>query len=174
VKFKTALFLLSLSVLVILQISYSKVQAETVVLFKEAFNVPGPGKHNLGEAGQGIERPFTLNHKSTVTLAVATNKQKPSLNVYLLDADNYSKYQSSGSLTNLDVISPFTKLDTLAFETTGDLAPGKYVLIIQWAHIGLFYTAPAVGLKLIAKEHEEPIPTPTPKGFWSGLFSGNK
>ena len=81
-KFKTALFLLSLSVLVILQISYSKVQAETVVLFKEAFNVPGPGKHNLGEAGQGIERPFTLNHKSTVTLAVATNKQKPSLNVY--------------------------------------------------------------------------------------------
>jgi transposase len=34
----------------------------------------------------------------------------------------------------------------------------------------LFYTAPAVGLKLIAKEHEEPTPTPTPKGFWSSLL----
>jgi hypothetical protein len=141
-----------------------------VTLNDEIFNVPGPNKR---ATTQGVEKPFTLEKKSKVSLTLASNKQHPTLNVYVLDADNYAKYQDSGSLINLNSINRLTKTKTLGFHSSEELTPGKYVLIIRWAETPLFVTAPAVGLKLIAQEIapkvQKPSITPT-VSFWKKIF----
>lgn len=170
-KLNLSFLLLTLILISTFQIAKAQDQGP-VTINDEIFNVPGPNKK---DAIQGTEKPFTISKKSKVSLTLASNKQHPTLNVYVLDADNYSKYQSSGSLINLNSINSLTKIKTLGFQASEELAPGKYVLIIRWAESPLFATAPAVGLKLVAQEIiakvQKPSITPTPKkSFWQKIF----
>jgi hypothetical protein len=175
-KFRIFIFLFALFSIMTFRIAKAQDQG-SVTISNEIFNVPGPGKklkkENPGQTSQGVERPFTLAKKSKVSLTIASNKQHPTLNVYVLDADNYAKYQDSGSLTNLNSIDSLTKAKTLGFQSDEELAPGKYVLIIRWAERGLFMSAPAVGIKLVAQEIapkiQKPSTTPT-KSFWKKIF----
>ena len=144
-----------------------------VTINDEIFNVPKIFRNSDGTLGHGVDKPFTLEKKSKVSLTVASNKQHPTLNIYVLDTDNYAKYQASGSLINLNSINNLTKTKTLGFKSNEELVPGKYVLIIRWAEAPLFATAPAVGLKLIAQEIapkvQKPSITPT-VSFWKKIF----
>jgi hypothetical protein len=169
--------LIILPIFLIITPRFAKAQDQALsspaTITDEIFRVPHVVRHADGTTSQGVEKPFTLAQKSNVSLAIASKKSRPSLNVYLLDEDNYSKYQTSGSLTNLTTIGDFSKTRTLGFEATTVLTPGKYVLLIQWAEDGLFVTSPAVGLRLIAQgiilKIQKPIATPTPT-FWKRIL----
>jgi hypothetical protein len=153
----------------VLTVQVAKAQDQNPVTFSdEIFKVPRVTLSG-GVNHFGTEQTFTVSTKSTVTIAIANEGKKPTLDVYLLDNDTYSKYETSNSLTNLSDVDSLSKKNTLGYEASDVLTPGVYHLLIRWDQYGLFTKSPAVGLKIvgipIVIKIPKPIPTPTATFF---------
>lgn len=150
-KLKKSLSVFSLSLLMLSQTAYEKVQALTApgVILQEQLTVPN--------SAQGVNVPINITECSTVTLTITANQSAPNFNVYVLYPDNYSMYKVTGSLAHITPLKPFTASNTLSYTASGIINPGPYGLVIQQAQTSNA-TNVTVGVEVTAQKF---VPTPT-------------
>lgn len=118
-----------------------KAQQQPVTLYDE--------EDLLNESQQPLEKAFDLSRTSNVKVQLLVNGTY-TVNVVVLDNDNYGKYETSGSLTNLLEISALSKEDTLGYSAQANLNPGKYVFLISFYKKSILIPSKAkIGFRLI-------------------------
>ena len=150
-KLKKSLSVFSLSLLMLSQTAYVKVQALTapVVILQQQLTVPN--------STQGASVPINITECSTVTLTITANQSAPNFNVYVLYPDNYAMYELTGSLAHSTPLKSFSASNTLSYTVSGIINPGPYGLVIQWAQASTA-TNVSVGVQVTAQPC---VPPPT-------------
>jgi hypothetical protein len=157
-KWKTSLFLFSLSLLMLGSMSSLKAQALAVVLQKQ-FYVPGSNQQQVGQAGSGVNMSFTLTQTSNVFLNLTSNTPSATINVTVLNPDDYALYKATGSLAKTKPIADLSKTGTGSYNSQGVLKTGTYGVVIQSIQSEMYETQPNVILEVDAIKYVPVTPT---------------